>query len=90
MYMTIRQRANREYAGITYRVENNAVSDTTDIAAVATIDQSTGELKILKGGYHIKVIATIAGDTNYESTEIAKALLLKIVRMICFLLRTQS
>ena len=62
---------------ITYRVENNAVSDTTDIAAVATIDQSTGELKILKGGYHIKVIATIAGDTNYESTEIAKSITVK-------------
>lgn len=62
---------------ITYRVENNAVSDTADIAAVATIDQSTGELKILKGGYHIKVIATIAGDTNYESTEIAKSITVK-------------
>ena len=62
---------------ITYRVENNAVSDTADIAAVATIDQSTGELKILKGGYHIKVIATVAGDTNYESTEIAKSITVK-------------
>jgi len=62
---------------ITYRVENNAVSDTADIATIASIDQSTGELKILKGGYHIKVIATIAGDTNYESTEIAKSVTVK-------------
>lgn len=50
---------------ITYAVENGADNDTTPIAEIASID-AQGKVTVLKGGYIVKIIATVAGDQNYE------------------------
>lgn len=53
---------------ITYSIQNGDANDTTDIVAegIASID-GNGKLTVKKGGYVIRVIATISGDDKYES-----------------------
>lgn len=61
---------------ISYKVENCAVDDSTDITEIASID-GQGKLTVKKGGYIIKVTASVAGDKNYEEAMCSVSVALK-------------
>lgn len=61
---------------ISYKIENNAEKDNTPISDIASI-KDDGELKINKGGYIIKVTATIEATAHYEEASISKEVVIK-------------
>lgn len=62
---------------ISYKVENNVKGeDSNNIGDIASI-KDDGELKINKGGYIIKVTATIEATDHYEEASITKEVVIK-------------
>lgn len=61
---------------ITYTVENVTEDDDTDISEIALITED-GLLTLKKGGYIVKVTATVAGDGNYNSNSCSYTLAIK-------------
>lgn len=61
---------------ISYKVENNVKGeDPNNIGDIASIDE--GKLTINKGGYIIKVTATIEATAHYEEASITKEVVIK-------------
>ena len=54
---------------ITYAVKNDSKNDSVDISQIAEID-TNGKLTVKKGGCNIKVIATVAGNSNYKEASV--------------------
>lgn len=61
---------------ITYTVENITEDDDTNISEIASIAED-GLLTLKKGGYIVKVTATVAGDGNYISNSCSYTLAIK-------------
>lgn len=61
---------------ITYTVENVTEDDDTDISEIASIAED-GLLTLKKGGYIVKVTATVAGDDSYKSNSCSYTLAIK-------------
>lgn len=59
-----------------YKVENDSESDETDISEIAEITD-TGILTVKKGGYNIKVTATVAGDDNNKAADMEQHITIK-------------
>ena len=64
---------------ISYKVENNADGDQTPISDIAYINDA-GKLTINKGGYIIKVTATIEATDHYEEASITKEVVVKDIK----------
>lgn len=65
---------------ISYKVENNVKGeDSNNIGDIASI-KDDGELKINKGGYIIKVTATIEATDHYEEASITKEVVIKDIK----------
>lgn len=62
---------------ISYKVENDSDQDETDISEIAVIDEQTGKLTIQKGGYNIKITATVEGTDNYAEGSVTAQVTLR-------------